>query len=144
MKVDRNLQRRMGLQRKANHLLKKTENKSNYLVNIPAPMNVLSSIGSDESNGEKTVKDKIEASSNRDQKEFEDNTEALKSGVGKEQSSVVLSDMGISMGGDEERDIAEVNQKLKKKLKIKQEELEKAEFEMAKAKSEYIKIMREL
>jgi hypothetical protein len=95
MKAYLSLQRRMNIRRRANLRLKKIENKSNFLVNIPTPINVLSSIGSDESNEKKTVRNKMEVLSNKEQKVFEENTEALKSGHGKEHS-VVLSDMGIS------------------------------------------------
>jgi len=120
----------------------KDRKKSNFLMNIPAPVNILSSIGSDDSAEAKNSKQKMELSSNREMKTNDEGTEVMKSAAGQE-NSVVLSEMGISLSG-EDKDIADVNQKLKKKLATKQTELDKAEFELAKAKSNHIKITREL
>lgn len=110
---------------------------------MPAPVNILSSIGSDRSGDDERVsKNLYDASSNRENKASDDRTEAQKSNLVKE-NSVVLSEMGISIA-EGEKDNNEINNKLKKKLRQKQEELDKTEYELAKAKADYIKIMREL
>lgn len=59
------------------------------------------------------------------------------------ENSIVLSEMGISVGEDD-KDLIDINLKLKSKLKQKQDELEKVEYDLAKAKADHIKIMREL
>jgi hypothetical protein len=117
--------------------------KIRFLGKMPAPVNILSSIGSDHSgDDEKGSRQQRNLSPDQVNKTYDYRTDAQKSNLAKD-STVVLSDMGISIG-DGEKDNHEINQKLKKKLKQKQEELDKSEYELAKAKADYIKIMREL
>ena len=87
------------------------ENKNNLLMGIMPQVNILSSIGSDNSDEPKTGKQRMELNSNRDNRVNDELTDINRSANVKE-SSVVLSDLGISIGEDE-KDIAETNQLLK-------------------------------
>ena len=80
-------------------------------MGIMPQVNILSSIGSDNSDEAKTSKQRKDLSLNRDNRANDELTEVNRSANLKE-SSVVLSDLGISIGEDE-KDIAETNQILK-------------------------------
>ena len=80
-------------------------------MGIMPQVNILSSIGSDNSDEAKTSKQRKDLSLNRDNRANDELTDVNRSANLKE-SSVVLSDLGISIGEDE-KDIAETNQILK-------------------------------
>ena len=136
------------------HISKEKQQRDEILKKMPAPVNILSSISSDgknmkseniDSEGGKVSKHRENSNSNRENKTSDDRTDAknLSQANKEKENSVVLSEIGISIG-EGEKDPSEINQKLKAKLKSKQDELDKTEFEFAKAKADYIKIMREL
>lgn len=98
---------------------------------------MLSSIDSDESLGDMASRNIGDNSSNRELKTNDNRTDAQKSNTGGKDQSIILSDLGISISDDKA-------QALKGKLKQKQDELLRTEYELAKAKSDFIEIMREL
>ena len=81
-------------------------NANNLQVNITAPVNVLSSIDSDDSIDDKTSKQINDLSSNQNNEN--DNTDINKS-INAKEASIVLSDLGISINEEE-------SQALKSKL----------------------------